>query len=111
MSETEFDREPKYTRAATSYLLRGFEGDQPDPRFPNTNQARRCMHAFTEYKQCSEALGEDSPRCTVWYKTYLNVCPSSWVNRFQDKIDDDVFVPYARSLPIPPIPDFDEDEE
>ncbi|GAX78083.1 hypothetical protein CEUSTIGMA_g5525.t1 [Chlamydomonas eustigma] len=55
-----------------------------DPRFPNRNQARHCFVRFNEYHKCVFERGEDHPRCTFYQRSYLSMCPSDWLENWNE---------------------------
>ncbi|KXZ41447.1 hypothetical protein GPECTOR_463g373 [Gonium pectorale] len=55
-----------------------------DPRFPNRNQARHCFVRFNEYYKCIYERGEEHARCQFYQKAYQSMCPSEWVESWQE---------------------------
>ncbi|KAG2497078.1 hypothetical protein HYH03_005073 [Edaphochlamys debaryana] len=55
-----------------------------DPRFPNRNQARHCFVRFNEYYKCIYERGEEHPRCKFYHNAYMSLCPSEWVESWQE---------------------------
>eukprot|EP00199_Chlamydomonas_sp_CCMP681_P004570 CAMPEP_0119101100 /NCGR_PEP_ID=MMETSP1180-20130426/232_1 /TAXON_ID=3052 ORGANISM="Chlamydomonas cf sp, Strain CCMP681" /NCGR_SAMPLE_ID=MMETSP1180 /ASSEMBLY_ACC=CAM_ASM_000741 /LENGTH=143 /DNA_ID=CAMNT_0007085151 /DNA_START=79 /DNA_END=510 /DNA_ORIENTATION=+ len=58
-----------------------------DPRFPNRNQARHCFVRFNEFFKCAHERGEDHPRCVFYQRAYQSMCPSDWVENWQELRD------------------------
>ncbi|KAG2428942.1 hypothetical protein HXX76_011186 [Chlamydomonas incerta] len=55
-----------------------------DPRFPNRNQARHCFVRFNEYYKCLYERGEEHPRCQFYQKAYQAMCPTEWIESWQE---------------------------
>ncbi|BDA43303.1 probable cytochrome c oxidase subunit 6B at C-terminar half [Coccomyxa sp. Obi] len=55
-----------------------------DPRFPSTNQARHCYTRYNEYHRCVAQKGEDDPECSVFQRAYRSICPSDWLERWNE---------------------------
>ncbi|GIL89910.1 hypothetical protein Vretimale_17953 [Volvox reticuliferus] len=55
-----------------------------DPRFPNRNQARHCFVRFNEYYKCIYERGEEHARCQFYQKAYQSLCPSEWLESWQE---------------------------
>ncbi|BFZ02924.1 hypothetical protein BsWGS_05963 [Bradybaena similaris] len=66
-----------------------------DARFPNQNQTMRCWVNYFDYVRCTDKFGEDHEPCEYFKKTFQNLCPSEWVERWDEQRDNGVF-------PMPP---------
>ena len=51
-----------------------------DARFPNTNQTKNCWTNYRDFQRCVKARGEDYEPCEWFKKTYMSLCPMSWVS-------------------------------
>lgn len=51
-----------------------------DPRFPNTNQTKRCWLNYVDYWKCAKLKGEDNPVCGDFLYAYKQKCPQVWVS-------------------------------
>ncbi|XP_074586668.1 uncharacterized protein LOC141842354 [Curcuma longa] len=56
-----------------------------DFRFPTTNQTRHCFTRYIEYHRCIAAKGEDASECDKFAKYYRSLCPSEWVERWNEQ--------------------------
>ncbi len=50
-----------------------------DPKFPNTNQARRCWVNYVDFWKCATAKSEDDSACQQAKFVYKEMCPFIWV--------------------------------
>ena len=50
-----------------------------DPRFPSTNQAKRCWLNYVDYYKCSKVQGAESSVCKEFEFVFKEICPPSWV--------------------------------
>merc|ERR1712157_620731 len=58
-----------------------------DPRFPTTNQARHCYTRYNEFHKCASEKGEDAEDCAFFQKAYRSMCPSIWVEKWNEERD------------------------
>ncbi|KAJ6954603.1 cytochrome c oxidase subunit 6b-1-like [Populus alba x Populus x berolinensis] len=56
-----------------------------DYRFPTTNQTRHCFTRYIEYHRCVAAKGEGASECDKFAKYYRSLCPSEWVERWNEQ--------------------------
>ncbi|KAL6657578.1 hypothetical protein ACP70R_005358 [Stipagrostis hirtigluma subsp. patula] len=56
-----------------------------DFRFPTTNQTRHCFTRYIEYHRCIAAKGEGAPECEKFAKYYRSLCPSEWIERWNEQ--------------------------
>ncbi|EHB13457.1 Cytochrome c oxidase subunit 6B2 [Heterocephalus glaber] len=65
-----------------------------DPRFPNQNQIHNCYQNFLDYHRCVKAMsrcGQSSQLCEYYFRVYRLLCPLSWVQRWNQQIQDGPF--------------------
>ncbi|XP_010534086.1 PREDICTED: cytochrome c oxidase subunit 6b-1-like isoform X2 [Tarenaya hassleriana] len=62
-----------------------------DFRFPTTNQTRHCFTRYIEYHRCVEAKGEDAQECDKFAKYYRSLCPSEWIERWNEQRENGTF--------------------
>ncbi|CAN0877314.1 Cytochrome c oxidase subunit 6b-1 [Linum grandiflorum] len=62
-----------------------------DYRFPTTNQTRHCFTRYIEYHRCVAAKGEDAQECDKYAKYYRSLCPSEWVERWNEQRENGTF--------------------
>lgn len=82
-----------------------------DRRFPNTNQTKNCYQNFIDWKICAglndggSGVGADGvdvknnnssnnnnkDPCLAFKRATLDLCPTSWVNRWEDQIEQGIF--------------------
>ncbi|KAL9394340.1 hypothetical protein Peur_013625 [Populus x canadensis] len=62
-----------------------------DYRFPTTNQTRHCFTRYIEYHRCVAAKGEDASECDKFAKYYRSLCPSEWVERWNEQRSNGTF--------------------
>lgn len=62
-----------------------------DPRFPNTNQTKYCTQSFIDFYRCQKLRGENYEPCYYFQKVFQNICPNSWVERWQDQMANGTF--------------------
>ena len=56
-----------------------------DPRFPNTNQTRRCYQNYLDYHRCIKVKGEKHEPCNYFKKSYEALCHSDWFERWDEQ--------------------------
>ncbi|KAI1317897.1 Cytochrome c oxidase subunit 6B [Mortierella claussenii] len=59
-----------------------------DARFPNTNQSKHCWQAYGDYFKCIDARGEEFTPCNEFKKVYQRICPSDWVNKWNEQREE-----------------------
>ncbi|KAM6223552.1 cytochrome c oxidase subunit 6B2 [Rhynchocyon petersi] len=65
-----------------------------DPRFPNQNQTRNCYQNFLDYHRClknTSRRGKSMKPCEYYYRVYHSLCPISWVQRWNEQIQEGTF--------------------
>ncbi|XP_031628643.1 cytochrome c oxidase subunit 6B2 [Contarinia nasturtii] len=62
-----------------------------DPRFPNTNQTKYCTQSFIDFYRCQKLRGTDYEPCYYFEKVFHNICPNSWVEKWQDQMANGTF--------------------
>ncbi|KAI3442782.1 uncharacterized protein J3R85_001051 [Psidium guajava] len=62
-----------------------------DFRFPTTNQSRHCFTRYIEYHRCIAAKGEDAQDCQKFAKYYRSLCPSEWIDRWNEQRENGTF--------------------
>ncbi|KAJ3077941.1 Cytochrome c oxidase subunit 6B [Quaeritorhiza haematococci] len=62
-----------------------------DARFPNTNQARNCWQNYVDYFKCVAAKGEEYQPCYQFKIAYRSLCPTKWVERWDEQREANVF--------------------
>ncbi|XP_043853540.1 cytochrome c oxidase subunit 6B2 [Dromiciops gliroides] len=65
-----------------------------DPRFPNQNQTRNCYQNFLDFHRCTKNMkrrGKDASPCDYYRKVYHSLCPLSWVQRWNEQIQEGTF--------------------
>ncbi|XP_062188441.1 cytochrome c oxidase subunit 6b-1-like [Phragmites australis] len=62
-----------------------------DFRFPTTNQTRHCFTRYIEYHRCVAAKGEGAPECEKFAKYYRSLCPSEWIERWNEQRENGTF--------------------
>ncbi|XP_063798346.1 cytochrome c oxidase subunit 6B1 [Pseudophryne corroboree] len=59
-----------------------------DARFPNQNQTKHCTQNYNDFHRCEKSLnakGLDLAPCEYYQKIYRSLCPSSWVEKWDDQ--------------------------
>lgn len=62
-----------------------------DPRFPNQNQTRHCYQLFLDFYRCQKVRGTNYEPCQYFKKGYKELCPNSWVEKWQDQMANGIF--------------------
>ncbi|KAI3847978.1 hypothetical protein MKW92_021302 [Papaver armeniacum] len=62
-----------------------------DYRFPTTNQTRHCYTRYIEYHRCIRAKGKDAPECEKFARYYRSLCPSEWIERWNEQLENGTF--------------------
>ncbi|OMP84683.1 Cytochrome c oxidase subunit 6B [Diplodia seriata] len=82
MSDTDSDdRETKPFKFVTGF----------DARFPNQNQTKHCWQNYVDYHKCILAKGEEFAPCRQFLLAYRSLCPSGWVERWNDQREAGTF--------------------
>ncbi|CAF0767441.1 unnamed protein product [Didymodactylos carnosus] len=61
-----------------------------DPRFPNSNQTKRCWVNYVDYHRCMD-VKQDEKICGYFKHLYKDLCPHSWVERWDEELEKGVF--------------------
>uniref|UniRef100_A0A060T4G6 Cytochrome c oxidase subunit n=1 Tax=Blastobotrys adeninivorans TaxID=409370 RepID=A0A060T4G6_BLAAD len=64
---------------------------QADPRFPHQNQTKHCWQSYVDYHKCVKAKGEDFAPCQVFFQAYSSLCPTSWVDKWDEQRENGTF--------------------
>merc|ERR1719277_1939164 len=62
-----------------------------DQRFTTTNQARHCYTRYNEFHKCAAEKGEDDESCKFFAKAYRSLCPTEWVEKWNEERDGGTF--------------------
>ncbi|XP_002965431.2 cytochrome c oxidase subunit 6b-3 [Selaginella moellendorffii] len=62
-----------------------------DIRFPSTNQTKHCYTRYIEFHKCQKERGEGAPECQKYARYYRSLCPSEWIERWNEQRADGVF--------------------
>ncbi|XP_057475760.1 cytochrome c oxidase subunit 6b-3-like isoform X1 [Actinidia eriantha] len=56
-----------------------------DWRFPTTNQTRHCYTRYLEFHRCIQVKGKGAAECEKFAKYYRSLCPSEWIERWNEQ--------------------------
>lgn len=62
-----------------------------DPRFPNQNQTRHCYQSFLDFHRCEKIRGTKYEPCQYFKTVFEIMCPSEWVENWNDQIKAGTF--------------------
>ena len=62
---------------------------------------------MNEYQYCVKATSFDNPKCMQRRRDFVELCPSEWVENWQDQIDEQKFLGIGDTLG----PEEEEEEE
>ncbi|KAM6453372.1 cytochrome c oxidase subunit 6B2 isoform 1-T2 [Liasis olivaceus] len=65
-----------------------------DSRFPFTNQTRNCYQNYLDYYRCLKIMkekGKDVQKCEWYHKVFKSLCPTSWVNQWDEQRKQGIF--------------------
>ncbi|CAD5188142.1 cytochrome c oxidase subunit 6b-1-like [Musa acuminata AAA Group] len=85
INETPEESETESQEAAEEKPVIKIETAPADFRFPTTNQTRHCFTRYIEYHRCIAAKGEGAPECDKFAKYYRSLCPSEWIERWNEQ--------------------------
>lgn len=51
-------------------------------------QARHCYTRYNEFYRCQAERGEDAPECSVFQRAYRSICPSEWLERWNEQREE-----------------------
>ena len=74
--------------------IKYFKSAPFDARFVQTNQARNCFQNYIDYHRCNsvmDAKGKDNHVCTFFKLCYNDLCPDSWVEKWNDQVEEGTF--------------------
>merc|ERR1712178_82931 len=63
----------------------------PDYRFPHTNQIRHCYARYNEFHRCAAQKDPESEECKFYQKAYRSLCPSEWVEQWNEERENGSF--------------------
>ena len=55
-----------------------------DSRFPQCRKQRHCFAYYVDYFRCKELMGEDYKPCKFFQNVYRDVCPSFWIEKWDE---------------------------
>eukprot|EP00285_Hemiselmis_virescens_P018069 CAMPEP_0173384996 /NCGR_PEP_ID=MMETSP1356-20130122/7573_1 /TAXON_ID=77927 ORGANISM="Hemiselmis virescens, Strain PCC157" /NCGR_SAMPLE_ID=MMETSP1356 /ASSEMBLY_ACC=CAM_ASM_000847 /LENGTH=94 /DNA_ID=CAMNT_0014340603 /DNA_START=79 /DNA_END=363 /DNA_ORIENTATION=+ len=90
MVKSAHDLEP-YTEMSPEALKRSLKTAPNDVRTPETNQAKHCYFKYNEFFRCEKFKGEGAPACKVLKSHYTSLCPSEWVERWDEQREAGIF--------------------
>ncbi|THU60894.1 hypothetical protein C4D60_Mb07t17540 [Musa balbisiana] len=91
INETPEESETESQEAAEKKPVIKIETAPADFRFPTTNQTRHCFTRYIEYHRCIAAKGEGAPECDKFAKYYRSLCPSEWIERWNEQRGNGTF--------------------
>ncbi|CAK9290150.1 unnamed protein product [Gordionus sp. m RMFG-2023] len=62
-----------------------------DARFPNQNQTLNCWQNYVDYYRCINKKGEDFDLCQYFKFIYVKLCPSTWIEKYDNLRETDCF--------------------
>jgi len=62
-----------------------------DPRFPNMNQTRNCWQNYVDFHRCQNLKGEEYEPCQFFFKNFKTICPTAWVEKWDDQREKGAF--------------------
>ncbi|KAK6102345.1 Cytochrome oxidase c subunit VIb family protein [Brugia pahangi] len=62
-----------------------------DARYQQIKMGRHCVDYYQDYYRCTNLLGEDYKPCKFFYNTFKDLCPSSWIEKFDEWRDEGVY--------------------
>ncbi|XP_008804786.1 cytochrome c oxidase subunit 6b-1-like [Phoenix dactylifera] len=90
-SKTPEQEETESQEAAEETPAIKLETAPADFRFPTTNQTRHCFTRYIEYHKCTAVKGEGAPECEKFAKYYRSLCPSEWIERWNEQRENGTF--------------------
>ena len=60
-------------------------------RFPNVNQTRNCWQNYVDFHKCEKHYSENESVCKVLKKAYVDLCPSEWVEKWDEQRENGAF--------------------
>lgn len=51
-------------------------------------QARNCHTRYNEYLRCMAQTGDDEDKCSVFARAYRSLCPTEWIERWNEARDE-----------------------
>ncbi|XP_060063335.1 uncharacterized protein LOC132543837 [Ylistrum balloti] len=62
-----------------------------DARFPNQNSNKMCWQYYVDYHRCVRKMGEEYDGCMYFKQAYTSLCPSDWVERWDEQQEKGFF--------------------
>eukprot|EP01115_Flamella_aegyptia_P012027 TRINITY_DN587_c0_g1_i1.p1 TRINITY_DN587_c0_g1~~TRINITY_DN587_c0_g1_i1.p1 ORF type:complete len:219 (-),score=42.30 TRINITY_DN587_c0_g1_i1:53-658(-) len=75
-----------------------------DPRFPNQNQTKHCWYNYVQYHLCAYEYGHRAPQCFKFFNNYNSLCPTDWVEEWDDQREEKIFPGLPEKLQAPGTP-------
>eukprot|EP01127_Copromyxa_protea_P014241 TRINITY_DN3927_c0_g1_i1.p2 TRINITY_DN3927_c0_g1~~TRINITY_DN3927_c0_g1_i1.p2 ORF type:complete len:100 (+),score=20.76 TRINITY_DN3927_c0_g1_i1:34-333(+) len=60
-------------------------------KFPQANQTNYCWAAYVQHKICVAKKGEDDKDCMLNKAMYTTLCPSSWIETWDEQVEANLF--------------------
>ncbi|VDN03493.1 unnamed protein product [Thelazia callipaeda] len=78
-----FDR--KYNEKHGAFSNKNLLWASPiDARYQQIKMGRHCFDYYIDFHRCITLLGEDHKPCKFFYNVYTDICPSAWVEKFDE---------------------------
>lgn len=62
-----------------------------DVRYPQCKATRHCFDYYVDYHRCITLLGEKHKQCKFFKNVYKDLCPSKWVETWDNQIKQGIF--------------------
>ncbi|EGD83472.1 cytochrome c oxidase polypeptide VIb [Salpingoeca rosetta] len=62
-----------------------------DARFPNTDQTKNCWQNYVDFHKCIKLKGEDYKPCGQFFRTFMSLCPTEWVEQWDEQREKNAF--------------------
>eukprot|EP00283_Hemiselmis_rufescens_P005961 CAMPEP_0173429520 /NCGR_PEP_ID=MMETSP1357-20121228/8205_1 /TAXON_ID=77926 /ORGANISM="Hemiselmis rufescens, Strain PCC563" /LENGTH=97 /DNA_ID=CAMNT_0014393713 /DNA_START=49 /DNA_END=342 /DNA_ORIENTATION=+ len=84
------DLEP-YTDLPPAKLKKALKTTPNDVKAPECNQAKHCYWKYNEFFRCEKAKGEGAVQCAALKQAFSSLCPTEWVERWDEQRENGVF--------------------
>jgi len=74
--------------------IENFTAEPYDVRFAQWANAGRCRQNFLDYHRCNSVMkskGKSTYPCKYFQKVYKNMCPSQWIEKWNNNIEEGIF--------------------
>merc|ERR1712205_124617 len=89
--ETRWEAPCQSTARKRRWWKRPRRKSRPKPKRRPRHQARHCYTRYNEFHKCAAEKGEEAEDCVFFQKAYRSMCPSIWVEKWNEERESGTF--------------------